>query len=77
MHRNDRSWYRWWSDVHEYSDLDKQTQFGPAFRYEYSTRDAYGLGIDWKPDDPLNATWWHHVTERVFTYPPHMLPRFF
>jgi hypothetical protein len=66
--------YRWWSDVETYPSLDAQTQFGPAYLYEYSTRDAYGSGINWGPDDPLNATWWHLVTERAShspTYPLH------
>ena len=56
--------YRWISDVSSYPALDAQTDFGPAFEFEYSTRDAYGAAVpDWGPDDPLNATWWHRVTE--------------
>jgi len=50
--------------------LDAQTEFGPTYLYEYSTRDAYGSGINWGSNDPLNATWWHHVTERA----PHLYP---
>ncbi len=68
MHRDDRTHYRWWSDVNSYRNLDGQTSFGPAYLYEYSTRQAYGSGITWGANDPLNATWWHHVTERT-SYP--------
>ncbi|KAI0330007.1 sphingomyelin phosphodiesterase [Cubamyces sp. BRFM 1775] len=58
--------YTWISDVSSYPALDAQTDFGPAFEFEYSTRDAYGAGVpDWGPDDPLNATWWHRVTEAM------------
>ena len=72
MHRDDRTRYRWWSDVHVYPSLDAQTKFGPTYLYEYSTRDAYGSDIGWGSDDPLNATWWHHVTESV----SHLLPSY-
>ncbi|KAI0273987.1 Metallo-dependent phosphatase [Russula aff. rugulosa BPL654] len=57
--------HTWWSDVHASPGLDAQTQFGPTYSYEYSTRDAYGSGINWGSNDPLNATWWHHVTEKM------------
>ena len=55
---------RWKSDVNAFPLLDSQIQFGPTYEYEYSTREAYGANIaGWGPNDPLNATWWHHVTE--------------
>ena len=58
------SLYSWFSDVTTYPDLDNQTAVGPTYAFEYSTRDAYGKNIQgWGPDDPLNATWWHLVTE--------------
>ncbi|PIL31549.1 hypothetical protein GSI_06251 [Ganoderma sinense ZZ0214-1] len=58
--------HTWKSDVNSFSQLDSQTQFGPTYEYEYSTRDAYGMNIaGWGPNDPLNATWWHHVTEAM------------
>lgn len=47
-----------------YSALDSQSQYGPAFEFEYSTREVYGNNIPWGENDPLNATWWHLVTER-------------
>jgi sphingomyelin phosphodiesterase len=54
----------WKSDVNSFSALDGQTQFGPSFAYEYNTRETYGGTItDWGVNDPLNATWWHRVTE--------------
>jgi sphingomyelin phosphodiesterase len=54
--------------VNSYPNLDGQTKFGPTYSYEYSTREAYGTNIPWGANDPLNATWWHHVTERA-THP--------
>jgi sphingomyelin phosphodiesterase len=63
--------YRWRSDVSAFPGLDGQTRFGPTFVHEYSTRAAYGSNITWGKDDPLNATWWHLVTERASpTAPP-------
>ena len=66
VHRFDRSRYRWWSNVSSFPNLDGQTKSGPTFAYEYSTREAYGANIKWGANDPLNATWWHLVTERAF-----------
>ena len=57
--------FSWWSDVNSFSSLDNQTEFGPTYQLEYSTREAYGGNITgFGPNDPLNATWWHLVTER-------------
>lgn len=62
----------WWTDVNSFPALDNQTQFGPTYKYEYNTRQTYGANITgWGPNDPLNATWWHHVTEREFFVPIH------
>src|SRR6266436_3960306 len=63
VHKDDPTRYRWWSDVNSYHNLDAQIKFGPTYLYEYSTREAYGSGITWGANDPLNATWWHRVTE--------------
>jgi sphingomyelin phosphodiesterase len=53
--------------VNSYPALDSQLQFGPSYEYEYSTRETYGGTIqDWGPNDPLNATWWHLVTEGLW-----------
>ncbi|KAI0375428.1 sphingomyelin phosphodiesterase [Pilatotrama ljubarskyi] len=58
--------HTWKSDVNTFPQLDRQTAFGPTFEYEYSTREAYGAGIaGWGPNDPLNAAWWHLVTEAM------------
>jgi sphingomyelin phosphodiesterase len=59
--------------VNTFPSLDGQTQFGPTYLHEYSTRDAYGSGISWGSNDPLNATWWHHVTERASHISPSYL----
>jgi hypothetical protein len=61
------------SNVNDYSALDSQTQFGPTFEFEYSTREAYGGNITWGATDPLNATWWQLVTERACV-PSFLLP---
>ncbi len=51
--------------MNSYPGLDGQTKFGPTYVYEYSARAAYGSNITWGTDEPLNATWWHLVTERA------------
>ncbi|KAL7285228.1 hypothetical protein ACG7TL_000322 [Trametes sanguinea] len=59
--------HTWKSDVNSFPQLDEQSAAGPTYEYEYSTRDAYGGSIaGWGPNDPLNATWWHIVTEGAF-----------
>ncbi|KAH9897978.1 sphingomyelin phosphodiesterase [Cubamyces lactineus] len=58
--------HTWKSDVNSYPQLDKQSMIGPTYEYEYSTRKAYGGSVaGWGPNDPLNATWWHLVTEAM------------
>ncbi|OCH87481.1 sphingomyelin phosphodiesterase [Obba rivulosa] len=58
--------YTWFANVSAFPDLDHQLEFGPTFEFEYSARDAFGATIEgWGPDDPLNATWWHLVTEAM------------
>ncbi|TFK56761.1 sphingomyelin phosphodiesterase [Heliocybe sulcata] len=57
--------HTYWADVNSFPDLDNQTEYGPAYRYEYNTREAYGGNITWGSSDPLNATWWHLVTEAM------------
>jgi predicted phosphodiesterase len=54
--------YTFFSNVSSFSSL-KDT--GPVFEYEYSTREVYGAAINWPGDAPLNATFWHHVTEAM------------
>ncbi|KIJ21978.1 hypothetical protein PAXINDRAFT_124362 [Paxillus involutus ATCC 200175] len=53
------------SSVDTFSALDSQVQYGPTFELEYSTRETYGGNIPWAANDPLNATWWQHVTEEM------------
>ncbi|KIJ63471.1 hypothetical protein HYDPIDRAFT_175880 [Hydnomerulius pinastri MD-312] len=57
--------YTWISRVDEFPALDNQTEVGPTYMLEYSTREAYGGNITWGANDPLNATWWHLVTEQM------------
>ncbi|KAG1879787.1 sphingomyelin phosphodiesterase [Suillus subluteus] len=61
--------YTYVSNVNEFPALDNQTQVGPSYYLEYSTRDAYGGNITWGANDPLNATWWHLVTEQMLADP--------
>ncbi|CAK7226271.1 hypothetical protein SCUCBS95973_006144 [Sporothrix curviconia] len=46
---------------------------GPEFRFEYSTRAAYGAAAGWPADAPLNATFWHRVTEAIEADKSHAL----
>ena len=65
--------YRWRSDVSSFPSLDGQTSSGPTYVYEYNTRETYGGDISgWGLDDPLNATWWHLVTERKTAFAPRL-----
>ncbi|KAL6304766.1 Metallo-dependent phosphatase [Sparassis latifolia] len=57
--------YTWKADVNSFPALDNQTAYGPTYSFEYSTREAYGESVDWCPNEPLNATWWHLVTEAM------------
>ncbi|KAF7307444.1 SER THR protein phosphatase family protein [Mycena indigotica] len=58
--------YTWKSDVNTFSALDHQLEFGPPYSFEYSTRDTYGPSVPgWTASDPLNATFWHLVTEAM------------
>ncbi|KAJ5989039.1 hypothetical protein N7481_004249 [Penicillium waksmanii] len=52
--------YTFYSNVSEYPSLQNK---GPTYKLEYSTRDTYGLAAEWPQDAPLNATFWHRVTE--------------
>ena len=54
--------YTFYSDVASFPSLNTT---GPTFEFEYSTRDLYGPGADWPSDAPLNATFWHKVTEAM------------
>nr|GAT46312.1 SER THR protein phosphatase family protein [Mycena chlorophos] len=59
--------YTWHSDVNSFAALDGQVEVGPTWEFEYSTRDTYGPSIagGWGANDPLNATFWHLVTEAM------------
>ncbi|KAI9455922.1 Metallo-dependent phosphatase-like protein [Lactarius psammicola] len=62
--------HTWRSDVSSFPALDGQTSFGPTYVYEYNTRATYGTDISgWGSNDPLNATWWHLVTEQMEANP--------
>ncbi|GIJ99407.1 hypothetical protein Aspvir_001539 [Aspergillus viridinutans] len=54
--------YTFFSNVSDYPSL---IEAGPTFQFEYSTRDTYGPAAGWDKDDPLNATFWHRVTEAM------------
>ncbi|KAJ5390754.1 uncharacterized protein N7496_001822 [Penicillium cataractarum] len=54
--------YTFFSNVSEYTSL---RETGPTYRFEYSTRDTYGPAAGWDTDAPLNATFWHRVTEAM------------
>lgn len=54
--------YTFYSNVSSYPSL---TETGPTFTFEYSTRDTYGPAAGWDSEAPLNATFWHRVTEAM------------
>ena len=54
--------YKFYANVSTFGSINA-TETGPVFEYEYSARDAYP--IDWPVDAPLNATYWHLVTEAM------------
>jgi len=56
--------YTWYADVAQFPGLDTQRE-GPVYRIEYSTREAYGAAAGWPQDAPLNATFWHQVSEAM------------
>ncbi|KAJ6467127.1 Metallo-dependent phosphatase-like protein [Mycena vulgaris] len=60
--------YTWTSDVSSFPELDSQLEFGPTYSLEYNTPETYGPAVPgWGLNDPLNATWWHLVTEALET----------
>jgi len=54
--------YTYYSDVETFSGLNTT---GPTFEFEYNTRDTYGPSINWPAEAPLNATFWHEVSEQI------------
>ncbi|OCK77892.1 hypothetical protein K432DRAFT_427684 [Lepidopterella palustris CBS 459.81] len=57
--------YEAWTFVANVSAFSALSTTGPTFKLEYSTRDAYALQAGWTDDAPLNATFWHRVTEAM------------
>ena len=56
--------YTYYADVSTFSTLDTSAG-GPVFQREYSRRETYGPAASWPEDAPLNATFWHRVTEAM------------
>lgn len=56
--------YTWYADVDSFSDLDNSSH-GPTYNFEYSTREVYGPAVGWLDNSPLNASFWHAVTEAM------------
>lgn len=56
--------YTFYADVNSFPDINV-LQSGPTYKFEYSTRDAYGPAAEWPADAPLNATFWHRVTQAL------------
>lgn len=54
--------YTFFSNVSEYPSLRNK---GPIFQLEYSTREKYGAAAGWDEGAPLNATFWHRLTEAM------------
>ncbi|KAI9810202.1 MAG: hypothetical protein M1827_006648 [Pycnora praestabilis] len=56
--------YTFYADVNSFPNL---TSSGPTYQFEYSTRDTYGPSSNWSSTAPLNAQFWHGVTEAMET----------
>ena len=56
--------YTFYADVNSFPKLDS-TVGGPVYQFEYSTRDTYPVIGGWPASAPLNATYWHKVTESM------------
>jgi hypothetical protein len=56
--------YTFYADVNSFPKLDP-TVGGPIYKFEYSTRDTYPVIGGWPAAAPLNATYWHKVTEAM------------
>jgi hypothetical protein len=56
--------YTFYADVNSFPSL-QHSSHGPTFKFEYSTREAYGAAANWPADAPLNGTFWHAVTEAM------------
>ncbi|KAK4580259.1 hypothetical protein LTR86_000462 [Recurvomyces mirabilis] len=54
--------YTFYADVNSFPALANSSH-GPTFKFEYSTREAYGAAAKWPTDAPLNGTFWHAVTQ--------------
>ena len=56
--------HTYYSNVSTYQAMNSSAT-GPVWKYEYSARDTYGPQANWSRSDPLNATFWHRVTEAM------------
>ncbi|KAK5236373.1 hypothetical protein LTR47_002324 [Exophiala xenobiotica] len=54
--------YTYYANVSAFGAINAN-ETGPVWNFEYSTRDAYAIG--WPENAPLNATYWHKVTEAM------------
>ncbi|KAF4553549.1 Hypothetical protein D9617_6g092800 [Elsinoe fawcettii] len=54
--------WTFYADVSSFSALNET---GPTYKFEYNTREAYGPAAGWPAEAPLNATFWHRVTEAM------------
>lgn len=61
------------ANVSTFAALDIAGKTGPVFELEYSTRTAYDPNNTWPSDAPLNASFFHRVTENVSSQPSHLL----
>ncbi|KAL8827020.1 MAG: hypothetical protein Q9170_007178 [Blastenia crenularia] len=54
--------YTWYANVSAFQSLDPVIT-GPTYEFEYSTRETYDIA--WPAEAPLNATYWHAVTQAM------------
>lgn len=72
---NNAGWRVYQVDAKTFSVVDYQTYYAnisesntwtvPEWRFEYDARATYDPASEWGPNNPLNATFWHGVTDNM------------
>lgn len=56
--------YTFYADVNSFTAINS-TETGPTYKLEYNTRETYGPAANWPSTAPLNATFWHQVSDSM------------
>lgn len=57
--------YTFYTNISDNIALNGSSSVGPTWKLEYNTRNTYGAAANWPTNAPLNATFWHRVTEAM------------